>query len=239
MRADMLKVLMDVRKRPRQGPKPHEKTGKRIRPAQYEDDDPGLDRPSVSDDRYSRRHVPMRFAPIRKFIASCVGMLWDDVYSEMAEVVDIRSAAGREFFRNVDYVVDTHAYIHDGAVYHGTYAYDFYVEPITGLLKKSEAGRHHRFGKYADPEAWKRKVLGPFTEVQWIDGIWYLETYHMVPHWYYRWDSEKKENIRVRGKDIRSLLKKKQLSRTELRRYGVRNTPTVRPVRRRKLRRVA
>jgi len=100
--------------------------------------------------------------PLRGYLRDCVGRLWDDVYSEISQVVGSGNTVDQHLRDHVMMEVETYTFVVDGHVYaighygRGVHAPDgLYVDPVDGVLRWWEAPR--------------RKA----TPQKLIDGLWY------------------------------------------------------------------
>ena len=156
--------------------------------------------------RNGRGHSPY---PFDRLLASRVGRLWDDVFSELCEEFDSRSWAGQSFRRALEYHVATNCWVgaETGTIYGGWYGNspvenEFYVHPWTGLLC---------WAPKIDRPAPERPVthikIDDTTFLEKVEGIWYR--YAITKRWiekdYWGRDYERTETTRA------------QLGRKELR----------------------
>ncbi|HEY6401541.1 MAG TPA: hypothetical protein VI479_09040, partial [Blastocatellia bacterium] len=163
-------------------------------------------------------------SPLRRFLRTNVGRLWDQVYSEMKEHLDDRKVTGRHVFEHIESEVETHPLIGDDGKFYTT-GYDgrlypireFYVDPRTGLLCWSD-----------EKPPWRRRDksiqkadyvhLSANTCYVKMNGIWYFIEYKTSV-----------ENLALSQKipAIREspilMLRKKQLSRKELKAAKLKN----------------
>lgn len=121
--------------------------------------------------------------PVKGYLKKNVGRKWDDVYSELRDVLGSGSYPIRHVLE--DHVlrwVDTTAYFENGKVYElpSTRHYgEFYVHPVTGVLCEEKTGWRWK-------GAWKRQKSRLETDrvkldsERWfvpIDGVWYIGRY--------------------------------------------------------------
>jgi hypothetical protein len=189
MRADMAKVVTE---RPRSGSSNSSlKTGGRIAVREFADDD------RWDDDNRGSRHPISRYrqhswdaksftdviGPLRACLRKQVGRPWNDVYSELSAVLDKRSISGQHIWTHVFQEVETHAIVLKGRCFHrlrfGMFVpvVGLFVDPVTGILRYERDRRPHYRAK-VDPNIVK---IDPLHELERIEGIWYLHTYHMIP----------------------------------------------------------
>lgn len=119
----------------------------------------------------TRRHGKAQI-PMEKLLRSRIGQHWDKIYSEFSAEFDKGTEAGRKFFRNLEWEVETKCWkgADTGTIYtsKGVEAFGFYVHPMSGCLEF----------KATTP---KPKKIKPLTriplsanqEYQKMDGIWY------------------------------------------------------------------
>ena len=168
---------------------PTKKTAKKYRPIDLDDEN---DIPDEVSHAPSGRHRVYKWAskeladlisPLRRYLESKVGTLWDDVYSECCTTLDRRSMSGNHVFEHLRNMVTLTTVMVDGKVMElqsGSGApmeiyYDsLYVHPETGLLCKNPGSRP-KWTPKPDPNI----MDGPtdLTRYTKIDGIWYLSEY--------------------------------------------------------------
>ncbi len=144
-----------------------------------------------------------RFAPLRRFLRSRVGKLWNTVYSEMVEELDVRSPTkGGNLLREVKRMVETGCTLGaDGKVYNfrfgsGFEVRGFYVHPKTGVLCYKEHERYQttdkqrflirlrKFGSELESEAeltskgWMNfRIVGLLVVLQKKPAGWFIHTF--------------------------------------------------------------
>lgn len=83
------------------------------------------------------------FNPLWGIIRKNAGRKWDDVYSELCEVFDMRNHVNAHILIHLWDFVETHAFFEDGQVWVRGYSQtrpvensgcDYYVHPVTGIL---------------------------------------------------------------------------------------------------------
>lgn len=111
------------------------------------------------------------------FFRKNVGRKWDDVYSEVCAVNDIRSRPKPGIFEYIEYSVNLHPYIdEEGKVWGGKYMRmlsTFYVHPETGLLLEQKSQRYRRPKPPKDPVV----VVDDYHQYRKDGDIWYLVTF--------------------------------------------------------------
>ncbi len=124
-----------------------------------------------SYDRRSRCH---NYNPLRRYLASKVGQLWNDVFSDICANNDIRNYVQGEVREHIGWMVHENVEIVDGKP-HATDGHllwrDFYVHPDSGVLMKVPSGKRYRWG------GWKTKheqiAIDAETKYVKVDGVWY------------------------------------------------------------------
>jgi hypothetical protein len=181
--------------------------------------------------------------PLRKYLRKQVGRPWDKVYSELSQTLDKRSLTGLHIWDHIKSEVNTHTRLApDGKTVYPkatrfSYADDYpvdglYVHPTTGLLRY--APRRRYTGRPPAPVVVVK--LDNLNELRRIDGIWYdceyrTVTEHVPASWrsfVYR-ERETHHRYYIEGKDKTAevLVVKRQLSRAELKRHGLKNAVAV------------
>lgn len=229
MRRDMAKVVTES---PRVGHnRPHVKHGGRLSKddvAQECEDDtlPGGLKPWG---RHRHKDWGKEFSdllgPLRGYLRKQVGRPWNKIYSDLSQTLNRRTLSGQHIWRHVQWEVELHCEVRDdGLIYKKAvtrYKQDqpvdgLYVHPVNGLL----CWKPERRFRYRPPTNPDEKIIDPFTTLVRQKGIWYCTTYRL-------------EVLHVvqmmRGKEVettseqRVLNSKHQLSRKELKHYGVVN----------------
>lgn len=130
-------------------------------------------------DKRENRHS----GPIKQFLRSRVGRKWDDVYSEIAAVCDLRSGPQRSVYDLIEVRVTTDVVMIDDEPHDskgmpiGGYGdwQDFYVDPKDGTLKIAENRRYRYMRQRRSVEDYV--VIDDLHQYRLIDGIWYLITF--------------------------------------------------------------
>lgn len=147
--------------------------------------------------------------PMKKFLNARIGQHWDKIYSEISAEFDKRTRAGKEFFDNLEWNVETKCWkgAESGKIYdaRGIEVSGFYVHPMSGCLEF----------KVIPPRPKKIKPLThiPLSqnqEYEKIDGIWY----------YLEWTTE---NNYYGGGATRVIGVKRQLNSHELKKLNLHN----------------
>jgi hypothetical protein len=119
------------------------------------------------------KQLSERLGPLRKFLQSRVGCLWNDVFSEICENIRITSAVQSHVRDHVDWEVEKNVTMIDGIPYDekGFKVYErFYVHPDTGVLCANMDRRRYRNKPYIKPY-----VEGKDANHQYhcIKNVWY------------------------------------------------------------------
>lgn len=150
MRHDMFKVIVE---RPRRGGRAHDHHP--VRAAKRFELDEELE---VSDEYcvtkssvrrpwnkgWNRKDLNENLNPLERFIEKSVGRPWSEVYSEICQNLSTGSTVHQHVRDHVRDYVDVHTYLGaDGFVYcrGGNYVRRFFVDPTTGLVRKSNLDR--------------------------------------------------------------------------------------------------
>lgn len=210
MRQDMYKVIIDL---PRGGSwLPNHKTRLRLRAKeinsldaeQLNDFDGGPKR--VFGNRYNTKSQSDRLNPLRRFLKSRVGRLWNDVHAEISAQLDNRSLMrGQHVWTHVYGYggVERHCFMGtDGKVYaKPRYGWEsevrgLYVHPVSGILCFKEPKRYryhsertnkilrslkdHGWDFYSGPDKdkWKNfRVVDDLTILEKKEHGWFVHTF--------------------------------------------------------------
>lgn len=148
MRSDMFKVIVE---RPRSGHKLRGETAQHERHlAKTEDPENLAHRISMS---MRDKNLNENLSPLKKFLASCVGRRWDDVFSEICEHLNCKSTVHQHVRDHLKDYVELHVILVEGVpsvigryssgvrpVYEG----DLYVHPETGILARAPNNKKTR-----------------------------------------------------------------------------------------------
>ena len=236
----MHKVIVE---RPRRSPGPAKKGRLANLPDEFLPKFEGIKRPY-------RQHKDQRdlFGPLRRWLQSQVGRPWNDVYSEACTVIHPGDYVRVHVKTHLLEFVLRNTFMHDGRVCVLDTSYRGGPVPVT----ECRSGRRHsRF--YVHPEthllqvvpkisrrAWRALEPKPPATVHWINkniaikkihGLWYECHYEDVPvePWYELYDHALEQMV-FNGRGLprsetryRPCTHKRQLSKRELRRLGLRN----------------
>lgn len=240
MRPDMAKVVTE---RPRNGSHDDNiSTRARVHRHDFDADDNG---PS----RWNQKHALSQqlsgesksfsdlLGPLEGYLRKQVGRPWDAVYSEMNATLDKRSLAGIHIWTHVWQFVERHCVLYGRTVWaYGPYGSGgpvtgLYVHPKTRLLCYIPKRRRPRHARPVDADVVR---IDRFAELRRLGGIWYRVSYgvkdvYVLPAVYGPGCGSKSGTIVRDGyfKEELVLQRKKQLSRDELRRHGLRNGPVI------------
>jgi hypothetical protein len=199
----------------------------------------GMRRPHIN-----RKSLSDLLGPLRKFLVRRVGRRWDDVHSEICERISPDSTVQLHILGHIEDLIETKTVLApDGRIetrgrHHWRPMYiderpgQLYVHPVTGLVCRTPEARipwrHHP--KPPEPE---RKAIGPERELWKKDGIWYWAVFaEAAPRLTFAVDGTNWAHFPIdcfTGSqvplDARYRVGKRQVSRRDLRRYGLRNEP--------------
>jgi hypothetical protein len=191
MRADMFKVIVE---RPRSGSRVRWSSGYR-RFLDSEDLPPKV---SMQRGRNGGKWLNENLAPLRRFLVRQAGRPWNDVFSEICQVIDSRSTVKQHVRSHIEDIVAVKTKLVDGEIYEtGGYSAVYtplskanqalYVDPLTGVLMRN-----------MEPVTWRQKqralenrsraeldkrmrVLSPQEELHRLGGVWFLVRLEPVP----------------------------------------------------------
>lgn len=148
-------------------------------------------RRSVTRAKWSRDHL----GPLKRYLVRQAGRRWNDVYSEICAVIDVRSAVQEHVRIHLQDFVAIRTVVIDGEIHEGGYSptrladlrQPLYVDPQTGLLmrnlervsrarKKREAAR-----RYHAELAARRRILSASEQLHRVHGVWYLVRIAFLP----------------------------------------------------------
>jgi hypothetical protein len=233
-----------VTERPRWNPGPGKKGRRANLPDELLPKFEGIKRPHVQ-----RKGFTDLLGPLRRWLHAQVGRPWNDVHSEACAVIKPDSVIRAHVKTHLLQFVERHTFMHAGRVcvletgYYGRgivpvdgrrYGWNlFFVHPESGLLcaipqRSRKALRDERHKARAKNFRW---LDGNFALKQ-IDGIWFACQFRVVSSEgpFKAYDHALGQQVgrggllRRDGKCLHCIIKR-QLSRRELRRYGVQNVP--------------
>lgn len=110
--------------------------------------------------------------------AAC-GTLWSETHSKLSKTFDRRTDVGRLTWGTINNYVDDRAFVDQGFVWtYGSWRRDYFVHPLTGILEKVPTREPIRY-PISPPDTIKLDEMHTLNQVE---GIWYLDTFHMVDH---------------------------------------------------------
>ena len=138
MRRDIAKVVFE---RPKANRTWSRKTPRESAVKLAADDDP-LDRNAAPLRRQRQKIRNRNVSPLEHFLHCRVGRPWDQIWSEVCEVADLRSALGAEIRQHIDCLVATDCWLESRVVMStccGTprRVRGFYVHPRSGSLQRT------------------------------------------------------------------------------------------------------
>jgi hypothetical protein len=242
MRPDMHKVVVE---RPRWNPGPG-KNGRRANlPNELLPKFEGMRRP------YSmRKGFTDLLGPLRRWLRAQVGRPWDDVYSEACSVIKPDSVIRAHIKTHLLEFVHRHTFIKNNEVWCFTNRWPsqelpltaaasrwvpFYIHPLTRLLCEAQVQSRRR---WRDEKRRNEKVtarwLNETTLLRQLDGFWFECQMEKFPQLFAKGDSPWRFDIAEKKMISRSgsenpyrgfyCVAKCQLSRRELRQFGVSNS---------------
>lgn len=178
------------------------------------------DLPSKQGMRRPYRHNGDDFArdftdlinPLYRYLHSCVGRPWNDVWSEICANLRPDSTTQQHIRDHVTSYVEMHA-VYDpvtNKVYeacHGSFVtakkyrgeiVGLYVDPHTGILKNNDHYNYNDWRNQFEPKlAEVYRNFGKELEAYKISGIWYWVVFKTVPGPFYQkiWDPVKEECV--------------------------------------------
>lgn len=194
MRADMAKVIVE---RPRKkGCAWHKPKGYQRRLRRYGEDGPPVREGIKACWQGRTKYLNEHLSPLRRFLESCVGRPWDQVFAEICANISRSNAVQDHVRDHVKDFVTTNVILIDGVpcstegrVYGWPLAVTFprrrlYVCPRTGLLRRLELPSRKR-PRPKPPRDPRPVRLDAGRQCRWVDGAWHLVTLAPLPftHW--------------------------------------------------------
>lgn len=188
MRDDMARVIVERPRIPDHGARKGRAVALDQLPAHE-----GMRRPHV---RFWRgKQLNENLAPLRRYLEKQVGRPWDKVFSEIAANLRVENTVQQHVRDHLhDFVAIKPRRIRKWQSQTGPWWQPFYVDPATGLLKRTDrladvkaARRARRQARPAPPE---RIALSVDRELRRVDGIWYEMRMAPLPKPVYRAFSE-------------------------------------------------
>jgi hypothetical protein len=130
------------------------------------------------DRKESHEHL----APLRRYLQSQVGRLWDHVYSDLSHAARQDSINGRKLMDSLRWEVDQTVQLVDGKLI-GRWGYtvgggELFVHPENGLLTRAESRPRRRWRPRAQFDAVVVDVSHRYLK---LDGIWFFVTLTPIP----------------------------------------------------------
>jgi hypothetical protein len=185
MRADMAKVIVE---RPRSGSRyKHEGKGYHRRRQRLAPEELPRREGIKARARGAEKRLSENLAPLGRFLGSCVGRPWDDVFAEICENISRDSAVQDHVRDHVRDFVATHVVLIGGVPCVGEgWHYGrplgevfrrqhLYVCPHTGLLRRLEVPSRKRPRPHRPREP-NPVRLDAGRQCRWVDGAWHLVT---------------------------------------------------------------
>jgi hypothetical protein len=141
---------------------------------------------------YNRKSLNENLSPLRRFIASRVGRVWNDVWSEICENINSDSTVQKHVLDHAKDYVYTNCYFDDAGnvwcndsysgprlispAYPSRYSMEHYEEPNTGILKQIKIVPYPK-----KKEEVIRINVGNNKQLHKLENIWYLVTLKSFP----------------------------------------------------------
>jgi hypothetical protein len=197
---------------------------------------------SIKKPHTARKWFGEHLGPLKRWLRSNVGRPWNDVYSEGSPIFKPDNVVRAHIRFHLLQMVERNTFMRDGVVWCHDYGIEsevrggntcwpvFYVHPESGLLLESHSiRRKEREARRAEEER--------LSEVRWlnddvmlkrIDGIWYEFRFKKLRDGAGVFDLLERRvvfshNVGHRG----ACVSKHQLSRRELKQYGLVNKPMI------------
>ena len=168
MRNDMHKVIAEPGRR---GGHDYVKTRVAIDAA--DDSEPARE-PIRRRGKFDRRSRCQNFNPLRRYLSSKVGQLWNDVFSDICANNDLRNKVQGDVREHLTWMVHNHVEVIDGQPFE-TNGYriwrDFWVHPDTGVLQKAPSSSYKR--RWVRKTEWEQVPIDALTKYVKVDGIWF------------------------------------------------------------------
>ena len=243
MRSDMHKVICEE---PRHGGGREKHSRRANLSDEFLPRTEGMRRPH-RDRKWFGEHL----GPLRRWLRSQLGRAWDDVYREACAVIKPDSVVRNHIKFHLLQFVQRHTFVQGGRVWCFTTGWQgneklveenashwapFYVHPQTGLLCEAQLlPRSRRRDHEAELRAKTQRWLSENTLLRQLNGIWFECAVEFFPANFVRGDEPTQFDLAERrlislsqandvyGKRV-FCLAKRQLSRRELRKFGLSNS---------------
>lgn len=180
MRSDMAKTVIDCY---RNGPRLKQPKGYKKRD-KIDENSPKME--SIRKkwkQGYNQKQSGEHLQPLFRFLLSCVGRLWNDVYSEMRSILKADSAIQSHVMDHANWMIEKNVTVKGNAVYdyHGFRLYwshhnQLYIHPTTGIL--SLLPKENKSSLRKDPLEYVQIAQNKYMK---INGIWYQVEYSDKP----------------------------------------------------------
>ncbi len=243
MRPDFPQLLCE---RPRGG-RYHFFKNRREKPRYPTDDLPK--QAGIKPRNVSHKHLGEYLSPLRRFLLKQVGRPWNKVKSEIGQICPRQNPVLEHVYTHLDGFIETKVQIIDGKPYElypggyqpvearGTWRTGLYVDPRDGIIKRAK--QNPRLPPKREQEK-RFEFINATTGIYRTDeGIWFeikfgvppdQKPVHQTDVWRYRdplWSlTQEMAYYRISPPQGMNIIGKRQLSKAELRKYGVTNHPT-------------
>lgn len=239
MRPDMHKVIVEE---PRHGGDRHKNRRRANLPDELLPKKEGIRRPYTH-----RKWFGEHLGPLKRWLRSNVGRPWNDVYSEASQVITADSPVRAHIRVHMFEMVQRHTFMREGEVWcHcgsrslpirkiGSYSRwpTFFVHPETGIFWEAPPRRRKRSARVSPVE---QKWLTRSVLLRKLKGLWFECHLMRFPERLEKGDRPWRFDL-AEGRDIcpsqaRHIyqepvycISKRQLSRKELKHFGLKNSP--------------
>lgn len=142
---------------------------------------------------YHEKEFGENLNPLYGFVRKSVGKKWDDTFSELCEVFNMKSVINRHILEHLWHTVEREVFFDtDGELMYRPYpgyartvldenGPEYYVDPITGILKKNPHYLSWRQQNNRRAVSWRqknqdtedRKTISKTLELRRRDGVWF------------------------------------------------------------------
>lgn len=223
MRSDMAKTVIDCY---RNGPRLKQPKGYKKRD-RIDENSPKMEsiRKKWQQGYYNQKQSGEHLQPLFRFLLSCVGRLWNDVYSEMRSILKADSAIQSHVMDHANWMIKKNVTVKGNAVYdyrgfrlYWSHHNQLYIHPTTGILsllpKENKSVRK-------DPLEYVQIAQNKYMK---INGIWYQVEYSDKPSSIY-YCSRQEFLSQLNKPTIKSKrqLNKKEIKSLKLNEYNVKD----------------
>ncbi len=128
--------------------------------------------------KHDRKSRCQNFNPLRRYLTSKVGQLWNNVFSDICANNDLRNKVQGDVREHLTWMVHTNVeVVADEPIATDGYRIwrDFWVHPETGVLMA--VPRRSYKGRWVRKTEWEQVPIDAETKYVKVDGIWYKVTY--------------------------------------------------------------